>query len=173
MQAALIWSRMILVLMLACSGGSGKDDSSNAPPINQDDSAEKVCEGSYPKVTELTIEDAGSLTVDAGTFNSFAVSAQAEDDDGDLHVISMDLWWDEVVDGDVSTSEPAGISSAAYRDPDWEDCEVFVTVFGLQIPVDGVRFLGNTTYEFAAVVHDTNGMLSSPAVASGTTPEEL
>ncbi|HNC97296.1 MAG TPA: carotenoid oxygenase family protein [Myxococcota bacterium] len=71
---------MILVLMLACSGGSGKDDSSNAPPINQDDSAEKVCEGSYPKVTELTIEDAGSLTVDAGTFNSFAVSAQAEDD---------------------------------------------------------------------------------------------
>lgn len=173
MQAASFWSRMILVLMLACSGGAGKDESTTGPPINQDDTAEKVCEGSYPKVTELTIEDAGELTVDAGTFNSFAVNAQAEDDDGDLHVISMDLWWDEVVDGDVSTSGAAGISSSAYRDPDWEDCEVFVTGFGLQIPVDGVRFLGKTAYEFAAVVHDANGMLSSPVIASGTTPEEL
>jgi hypothetical protein len=163
---------MFLVLMLACTGG-GKEDSSNAPPINQDDSVEKVCEGGYPTVTELTVTDAGELTVDAGTFSSFAVSATAEDDDGDLHVISMDLWWDEVVDGEVSTSGAAGISSGAYRDPDWEDCEVFVTTFGLQIPVDGVRFLGNTAYEFAAVVHDANGMLSSPKVASGTTPEEL
>ena len=154
-----------------CSGSGGKDSEGTAPPINQDDTGAVSCEGTAPVINELLVAAGDPITTDGGTFPSIVVQAEIEDDDRDLHTVSMDLWYDTVVDGSVDQSGEA-IAASPYQ-VDEDPCETGLTTYGLQIGVDGVNFEYDTAYEFLAVAYDAHQTASAAVVADGVTPGPL
>ena len=157
-------------LLVGCDGGE-KESGSEAPPINQDDSGSADCSGTAPVINELTVAAGDPITTDGGTFPSLVVQAEIEDADRDLYTVSMDLWYDTVVDGAVDSSgDPL---TASPYEVDEDPCETSLTSYGLQIGVDGTNFDYETAYEFLAVVYDAHGDASAPVVADGVTPGPL
>jgi hypothetical protein len=163
---------LLMLLGLGCPASDEKntgDDS--APPINQNDTAPTSCDGTNPVINELIIEDAGVHDFEGEDSPTLKVSADASDDDGDLHRINLTLWWDDVVDGSVDTSG-AGEESGWYEMNE-TPCGTFSATFGILFQVDGSRFEYETTYEFAGMVTDDAGLESNIAIDSGTTPAAL
>ncbi|MDP2313932.1 MAG: hypothetical protein Q8P41_13580 [Pseudomonadota bacterium] len=156
-----------LALLGACN--PDEKDSSDAPPINQDEDSPVICDGTAPVITELSVGNYGELFDFEGTLApALLVAATATDDDGDLHRMNMTLWWDDVVDGTVDTS--AAGTEAGYYAMDEEPCGMFEATYGLVFEVDGNRFDYATEYEFAAEVVDDAGLVSAQVIASGTAP---
>ena len=157
------------LLLAACDGSD--EDSSKAPPINQnDDSGDPVCEGTAPVITELVVENYGGLyPFETGDAAALQVSATGTDADADLHRMNLVLWWDDVVDGSVDTSG-AGTEAGYYRFEDTEPCAGDEATLGLIFEVGDARFQNATPYEFAAVIWDDAGLVSEVAVADGVAP---
>lgn len=160
-----------LVAALAGCDGGGKESGSEAPPINQGDSGSADCSGTAPVIDALVVAPGDPITTDGGTFPSIVVEAQISDEDRDLHTVSMDVWYDTVVDGAVDSSG-AALTASPYE-VDEDPCETGLTGYGLQIGVDGTNFAYETAYEFVAVAYDAHGDASLPVVADGVTPGPL
>jgi hypothetical protein len=148
-----------------------KNPSTDAPPINQDDTGEPLtCEGTAPVLSELVVENYGLYNFEDGPAPSLKVAATGMDDDGDLHRMDLLVWWDNVVDGTVDTSGEGTTSGIIAMDPD--PCATPEATYALVFEVDGKRFDYSTAYEFAGEVYDNAGLVSAQVVASGVTPNE-
>ncbi len=162
---------MLLVWMfVGCPGEAVKSDDS-APPLNHpEDTAPVICDGTDPVLADLTVAPYDGLYSFEGQDSpALTVSAAATDDDGDISELTLELWWDDVVDGSVDTSGDATSTTYQFsQDP----CEGFANNLGLIFEVDGNRFDYATPYEFAGVVTDEAGLVSAIVVASGVSPNE-
>lgn len=157
----------LLTLLFACGGKAG-DSANNAPPINEGgDTA--TCEGTAPVIEELVIGNGGIYEFDDGPAPTVSVMATITDEDADLNIVSLTVWYDEAVDGAVDTSGE-GLASSPYE-MDEELCVTPEANYGLNIQVGGSLDY-DTLYEFAAVAKDGNGLSSAVAIASGYTPNE-
>lgn len=162
------WLALGLVLSAACAPADKAEDT--APPINGGDTDEVDCEGAPPVVTALEIANGGMQEFDGVMRPTVYISVHAEDDDGDLHTMSADLHYDEVVDGSVDTTVEGIVGSAAQFDP--QACSVGSGIYNMTITVGDARLAADTLYEFAAIAHDAHGLVSEPTLASGWMPTE-
>jgi hypothetical protein len=158
-----------MLWLLACADMI-KEDSSNAPPINQDDSGEAACTGTPPVLEEVVIQDGGQIQAEDGTmYDSLLIAGRATDVDRDLHIVDLDIWYDDLVDGSVDTGG-AALSADAYRMIDLEPCEAPSAQYGYKLPVDGNTLSSGVSYEFALIFYDSIGLASEMKIGSGTAP---
>lgn len=165
--------RLLVTTLLLVGCADPEKDTETAPPINTgDDTAVETCGGSVPVCTELTVEAREGLFDYEGTdYPVLRVGATGEDEDADMKTMTVELWWDDVVDGVVDTSELGELG--AYTFPDSGDCSTTGNTLYTDFAVDGNRFEYLTTYEFAGRVYDSTDLYSEIVIASGTTPNEL
>lgn len=165
----------ILALAVACTPVEVDKDEGGTLGV---DTGEAGCEGTPPDITGMTVGEGNVIEDENGNPQpSVRISVEFEDVDGDAHAISMDLWWDETVDGSVDTSGAANASlpsTALTNDGEpVDECEGFGGTLNVDMGVTGSDLQFSTQYDFAAVVIDANGYASAPGIASGTTPAPL
>jgi hypothetical protein len=131
----------------------------------------ETCGGTAPVCSELTVEAREGLYDFEGTDSPvLRVGATGEDADADMKTMTVELWWDEVVDGAVDTAALGELGSYTF---DTDACASSGNTLFIDFQVDGNRFEYVTTYEFAGRVYDSTDMASEIVIASGTTPNEL
>lgn len=158
-----------LVALLACSSDdTGKD---TAPGIG--DNTGDDCSGAAPVIDAFTIEEGDVITNEDGQEQpSLNITVEFEDDDWDLNTVTMNVWFDDTVDGSVDTTGDAPISTGEYQMEDGT-CSVSGGSFTLAQGIVGDPLAYDTEYEFGAVIVDQHGLESDPAITSATTPSEL
>lgn len=158
-----------LLMLSACSGKEPEDTSD--PPDLTDDTGED-CNANAPVVTHVTIENGGILTFDNGQYPTAAIRMDLSDDDGDLDLVSMYVWFDDVVDGAVDQSGEAPIAIESYLFEDVAPCMKFTASLILKPEVSGGTLAYNTRYEWAVVGEDHHLVMSAPYITDGVTPKE-
>lgn len=138
------------------------------PPLALDDSED--CNANAPVITAVTVSNGGVETFDNGDYPTLAVQMDVTDDDGDLDVLGMKLWFDTTVDGAVDRSGDPPFSSEGYLFTDAEPCAKFMATLTLKPAVTSGVLDFNTRYEIATVAVDHHGVESSPFITDGVTP---
>lgn len=158
--------------LVSLSGCTGKEeeDSSDPPDLHGEDTAD--CNANAPVLTSVTINNGGLQTFDDGEHPTVGIEMQVEDDDGDLDVLSMYVWFDAVVDGTVDVSGEAPLAVEAWLFDGVDECTKFTAGLTLKPEVSGGMFEYNARYEFAVVAKDHHQVASAPMVADGVTPQE-
>lgn len=162
---------MVTTLLILAGCDDTSKDTETAPPIEQGDDTAEVCGGTAPVCSELTVEARDGLFDYEGTdYPVLRVGATGEDADADMKTMTVELWWDDVVDGAVDTAALGELGSYTF---DTDACASSGNTLYIDFAVDGTRFDYVTTYEFAGRVYDSTDMASEIVIASGTTPNEL
>jgi hypothetical protein len=166
------WILLAGLGLIACSNGQSKDDDDDSPPI-PDGPGDKGCGETNPVINGFSITDAGMREYDSGLHPSIALTVDISDDDGDLHYYEYRAWWDDVVDGVVSTE---GFYSETYGTVDNDECKVFSVSLTMYLGITGgdKSPAFDTEQEFGVVVRDDKGHESgdgSPTIQVFTTPD--
>lgn len=155
------------------SGGDSASDTDTATDTGN-------CSGAAPTIDDFTVSEGDPVTPEGSDTPQPTVlfTIEFSDDDGDAHVISLDMWYDTTIDGtvDVTEAAPQGFSDAALRDSEGntvERCGGHGTTMKFAVGVTGHDFEYSTEYEFAVVLYDNSGMGSDVAIATGATPAPL
>jgi hypothetical protein len=148
------------IVLTACSGGADTAEDaptcvSAAPPVVADLYCENTGLLTYPETGELT--------------PTLTLWADVEDADGDLTTYSAELFFDDVIDGTVDTSQSFGVTEGLV---DTEPCGVPAIILGTTVYLRGGQPLFETTYEWGIVVTDAAGESSALAMVTCATPDE-
>jgi len=169
---------LLTAALLGCAD-KGTGDGVPLPQTGDRDTAGDTageCGGAAPEIGSLNITNGGlydfSTVIDCAdtedcVYPAANVTLNVTDDDGDLHQYIIDIWFDEVVDGDVDTSS-GGFELLGSKG---EPCEVSAESFGNLLAVGTGPLPYDTEMEFAAQITDADGLVSNIAVASGFTPK--
>lgn len=161
---------LLPLALVACTGKEETDDSNEAPPLVLDDTGD--CNANAPVIDGVTVKDGGIIDdPDQGEQQSIQFDVAISDEDGDLDVLSLRIWYDDALDGTVDTSGDPAVESLPYAIRD-EPCNVFGADFSLRWGVTGNPLDFGATYDFAVVAVDSHGVPSAPGFATGTTPTE-
>src|SRR5688572_28322850 len=102
------------LLLAACTlPDDEKEPEDSAPPINQDTDTGGVDHA--PVVRELIFDSCVYPFADEGDQPAILVAARATDEDADIHIITMDVWWDVQVDSAVDVSGTPKTTTPAYH----------------------------------------------------------
>jgi hypothetical protein len=163
--------QLVLAAVIAGCNGDPKD-TSEAPPLATDDTAETDCDAHAPVVTEVEVGNGGEQQFEGELLPSILIAVSAEDDDGDLDVMSMKLWWDTEVDGYVDTERSQDANGVPIQMRDLP-CGVASATYATYFAVLGAPFAYATQYEVAASVADSHGVESEDAaIGVGWSPDE-
>ena len=162
------FSLLAVVLGLVGCAEKTVEDSSEPPPLTKGDTAD--CNLNAPVITEVEVSNGGMSTFDNGTFPTIGLAMKVEDDDGDLDVIGMFVWFDDVVDGAVDQSGEASFDAPAYLYENAEPCGKFSAGLTLAPAVTSGTLDYSTRYEFAVVAEDHHAVRSAPYIVDGVTP---
>jgi hypothetical protein len=162
--------RLFPLVSLALLGCTPEEESKDGPPIyTGGDTGEESCAGTAPTIIYMTIENGGMKDFEGALWPTVLLQVDARDDDGDLDFATLEMWWDNEVDGTVDTSgEP--LTKKIFTS-DSKPCRQNDGSYGLYLQV-GTGLTYNTTYDFAARVGDSSGLRSEIEVESMTTPKE-
>ncbi len=158
-----------LLLLTACTGKE-PEDSSDPPDLTHSDTGD--CNANAPVISAVTIENGGILSFDNGDYPTAGIRMDLTDDDGDLDLIAMWVWFDDVVDGTVDRSGVAPIGVDSYAFEDATACMKYTATLIIKPEVSGGTLAYNTRYEFAVVGQDHHLVESAPFIADGVTPQE-
>lgn len=168
---------LLAVFALACDTAATDTGNGTLDPSNN---GNDDCSGTAPTVTEFDVSEGDPVEGEGGEDPQPTVllTVSFADDDGDAHVVSMDIWYDDTIDGTVDTSgkAKANVAPTAMQDSDGnpeEECAGKEGTLGLRLGVSGGSLEYDTEYDFAVVVYDNAKMASEPAFATGLTPSEL
>ncbi|MCB9759283.1 MAG: hypothetical protein H6739_05545 [Alphaproteobacteria bacterium] len=161
--------RLALLLLAACTGKEPVDSSDDGPPINQGNDSGDECYGNDPVLTSITLTNGGAVQFDDGTFPTIQVNVEGEDADGNLDVITLEIWFDADVDEQVDTSGPDTVSQVITLSAN--DCVTTTGSASLRVQV-GSGLSYNTLYDVAARITDAEGEVSNALVTTGSTPRE-
>ncbi len=169
---------VLALFAFACTTESTDSGSGTLDPSNN---GSNDCSGTAPVIDNFEASDQGQTATDSDSGKTYPVidlMIEYSDDDGDAHVISTDVWWDDVIDGTVDVTKNPDTSTApqALKDNDGntvEECAGSGGTLDLGLMVAGGGLEYETTYDFAVIVYDNAKMASEPAFASGLTPAEL
>lgn len=167
----------LFALALACTPA---DDEKDTGGTLEADSGDPACEGTPPDITNLTSSEGDIYEDENGNqYPVLVLTAEFEDVDGDAHIVSGNVWWDDTVDGVIDpAAEPnASLAEAAMQGSDGsgsvEECEGFGGFFNARLAISAGNFMYSTQYDFGLTVIDANGYESEMAVTTATTPAEL
>jgi hypothetical protein len=159
---------------LACSDDK-TGETSEPPPINTDSGGggdgSGSCGGTAPVVEEVRCENTGiqphyETGEDTVTMRIWAVTS---DTDGDLHRYAMQLYFDDVIDGEVNTEDPLFAPTTGSVDRD--ACEASSAEFGMTLYLPGGNPAWDTLYEWGIAVSDANGDTSEVTMEVCYTPK--
>ena len=162
----LLFALLPLALFGCTKGGADSDE----PPGLSDDS-EVECSGTDPVLANLTVEDGGARDFEGVDYPTVLVTAEATDDDGNLDLVGITLYWDDTVDGSIDPSTADSASTTVTPDGGGP-CEATGSTLGLYLQVgEGVAY--STEYDWGMQIEDSQGEISNLIVGSGTTPGPL
>lgn len=169
---------LLALFALACETES--TDSGNGT-LDPNDNGDDSCKGTAPVIDSFEAKDEGKTTVDGDSGNEYPIIdliVEYSDEDGDAHVLSADIWWDDEVDGtvDITTKVDSAVARTSAQDADGnpvEECAGKAGGFDIGQAVAGGTLKYDTEYDFAIVVYDNADMASAPAFATAITPAEL
>ena len=170
---------LALPILLACACAPDKDDSASNGSLGASvDTTD--CSGTAPTIEYFKVSEGDPVTPEGSDVPQPTIlfTIEYEDEDGDAHVISLDMWYDDVVDGAVDmTGDPqTGFANNALQDSDGntvDECAGDGGTVQFSAGVTGTDFAYLKEYEFAAVLYDNADMASEAELAVGTTPAEL
>ena len=160
---------MSLALFLACTKTTGED--SGAPPLGGGDDSVAECFGNPPVVNSVTLENGGVQDFEGTPYPTLLIWADTTDEDGNLDVVTMEIWWDETPDGEVDTSGTASGEKTWTPRQDSTACAETEETLGLYLQVGGA-IPYDTEMDFAVRITDSEGEASNDGVATGFTPTE-
>jgi hypothetical protein len=167
MRASHLALALLPVTLLACTKG---DKDSDQPPGLGDDS-EASCEGNDPVLANLLVEEGQPTDFEGVTYPTVLIQAEAADEDGNLDLVRITLYFDETVDGSIDT-ETAGSTSASVSPDGGGPCESINATLGLYLQVgEGIAY--ETEYDWGMQIEDSKGEVSNLLVGSGVTPAAL
>jgi hypothetical protein len=157
----------------ACDEEKPVGDTGTLPPIPA--SEMEICGEHSPVIEDLVVENYGMYTFGEGSMKrespSIRIGGNFSDDDGDLHICRMRVWFDQLEDGNVSTvSDPLEVHVSSLDD----SCIVFNKSLGMILEV-GTTVPFDTLVEFGVVASDAEGNRSDnnePTLIVFTTPDE-
>ncbi|MBM4391364.1 MAG: hypothetical protein FJ090_09600 [Deltaproteobacteria bacterium] len=164
----------LVALALACTPDEEKDSGGTL----EADSGDPACEGTPPDITSFSVSEGEIYTDENGNdYPTLVMVVEFEDVDGDAHLLSANLWWDDTVDGSIDgAAEPDAVLGKSAMTSGGEvvdECEGEGGTLNISIPVSAADFMYSTQYDFGVTLIDANGYESEMAVATATTPEEL
>lgn len=136
-------------------------------PIDQsfDDDDGSDCGDTPPRFDSIAVSDADTITIKGEERRAVQVAAQVDDDDGDLHVHRVLVWYDEFIDGAVSGVPKVDID--VNLSPD-KPCEVDFATLGALIPMGDGDVPFGTELEWGMVIYDAAGNPSDGGIAKLT-----
>lgn len=172
------WMPLFALFALACD--PAKDTGDTAGTLDPGNGGGTDCKGTAPVIEELTLTEGDPITGEGGgdPQPTVLIVAEYSDEDGDAHVVAMDIWYDDVVDGTVDTSGAAGASLAptAVEDDDGnpvDECDGKGGSFGVMLGVTGDDLEFETEYDFGVIIYDANNTASEPKFGTVVTPAAL
>ncbi len=169
----------LCTLFLFACDDSAKDSGGDGT-LGPSDSSNGDCSGTAPTIEDFDVTEGDPVTPEGSDTPQPTVlfTIGYEDEDGDAHVISLDMWWDSTVDGtvDMSGAAPQGFKDNALQDSDGNTVDACAGNGGtilFALGVTGSELDFSTEYEFAAILYDNAGMGSEVDYATGTTPAPL
>ena len=157
-----------LIFCMGCGPGYGKGEDTRDVPIPK--SSQDECGDTDPLLVDLRIEDGGLKQYEQDVYPSIMIWADLTDEDSDLHYYTLQVWYDDVVDGFVNTSstpqEVRGTLSST-------ECSVASTSVAMQLAVTGNPPY-QTEVEFGVIAYDnldnpTNN--GNPTIETFVTPD--
>ena len=153
-----------MVGTVACR--QSKDGDTGAPASDD----QQPCEGTAPRIHELVVRDGGLVEHDGDLVPSLLFVFDGRDDDGDLYRYTVDIWYDQQIDGAVDR----GDNNYIGLDPvelGGTPCQVDRMSASVRIAILGDATLAlDTNYEWAVMLTDGNGIASFPTIVVGRTP---
>jgi hypothetical protein len=149
--------------------GDGVDNDCDESTLDEGGSA---CSGSAPQLQSFTISEGTGSDDDGNDIPIILLTVEATDDDGDLHVVSIRAWWDDLVDENVDTSAEAPSQVDDYAVTDAVPCETDDLTMTLALDFLSYGLDAGGTYEFAMQLIDANDQASNIMVSSAVMPTE-
>jgi len=163
----------VAALSTACGGDkedTGQDTTGEELP-GGGDTDDLECGGTPPVVTSVQCEAAGLLEYEPGSsLPTLLFSIEVTDEDRDLENMSVELYFDDEVNGTVSTTESPYTPSIVTIDS--TECVTPASGVNLTVFVSGVDPRFNTLYEWSIVVRDANDTAAEPFIIECITPFE-
>ena len=168
-----------ILCLLAFACVTEEKDEDSAGTLNPGDE-ESDCFGTPPEIDDFSAAEGEPIqdSDGGGLQPSVLLLVDYSDEDGDAHILRVDVWWDAVIDGtvDVTASPNATTDPTALKDA-WGDpvleCAGKGGTFGLSVGVTGDDLEYETEYDFGVVLYDASDTPSEPAFATGVTPAIL
>ena len=170
-----LWSTTLALGLVACGGdkedtGGGGDEGEiiGADGTGDGDDGE-TCGGTPPVIEELRCETSGLQSDEVGNPTpTLTLWALTSDADEDLSYYTLNIYFDDVIDGVVSTDDPAfgpvegSVSNSTCSTPEAQ--------LGAILLIKGGNPELNKEYEFGVTVVDVAGVVSEMAVLTCITP---
>lgn len=169
------WWSALTVALAACGGdkedsGGGGDEGEIIGADGGDGAGDgDTCGGTPPVIEELRCENSGLKPDEVGnptpTLTLWALSSDA---DADLSYYTLNVYFDDVVDGVVSTDDPA--FSPVEGSVSDGTCSTPEAQLGAILLIKGGNPELNKEYEFGVTVVDVAGAVSEMAIVTCITP---
>jgi hypothetical protein len=166
---------MLAGLALSTTGckskDSGDDGSTSGTTLNGGGTGTQECGGTPPVITQVQCSSNGLVEYEPGSsYPTLLFNIFLEDEDADLSSVEVQLYYDDVVDGVVSTQDPEYPSNVELIDQ--EPCNRPSLTFNLTTFVSGVNPRFNVNYEWGVVVRDAGDVASEMYILECITPFE-
>ena len=163
----------VAAVVSACGGDkedTGEDTTGDALP-GSGDTDDLECGGTAPVVTSVQCEAAGLQEYEPGSMlPTLLFSIDVTDEDQDLEFMTVELYFDDESDGEVSTTESPYSPSIVTIDT--AECVTPASGVNLTVFVSGVDPRFNLPYEWSIVVRDANDVAAEPFIIECITPQE-
>lgn len=160
-------------LLVGCGGdkGDSADEELGEEIPGGGDTDTPECGGAAPVVTEIQCSADGVKEYEPGSsLPTLLFKVFVEDEDADLESMELSLYYDDTIDGAVSTQEAPYPPSIITIDD--TSCVNPSATVNLSVFVSGVDPRFNRNYEWSVVVRDANDVASEPFVFECITPFE-
>jgi len=172
MEDIMLARALILGLVLVGCGDKDEEEENSAPPLDNtgDDSADPECSGTPPVVQEVSCVNTGVQPhYETGEDTvTMQIWANVTDEDGDLTYYTLELFYDDEIDGEIDTSSSAFAPSNGAVEAD--ECEAGEVDLGLTLYLPGGDPAFDTEYEWGYVVTDGGGLSSEVGITTCYTP---
>ncbi len=166
----------LCALMGAWTAGCGKDKSDSADEDGTTELAggggDAECGGTPPVITAIQCSAAGlkAPEQDAEELPFLLMEMFIEDEDQDLNFMEVEIYFDDVVDGAVSTQD---IVYPPIQIPlSQDECLDATATVNIDVFVNGTSPRFNSNYEWGVVIRDANRDASELFVFECITPYE-
>ena len=161
---------LCLLMWTACNDKEAVD--TGEPELLDNDTDEPTeCSGTAPVIETIDCIESDPQNIEGTDYPTLTLRSTVTDEDGDLTSYSIMVYFDDVVDGVVDTSDAvySPYTSSLQRD----ECAAPEAELGLRLAIPGVWPDYETEYEWGLVVSDAGGLASEMAIVTCATPASL